>query len=156
MFVIFIKISSDILPRKFYFRIPLVSGGDYPGHHVKVDIKHLTFEEKVEKRSAGSSVQQSAARREFAPSGSARNTRRQTPSAFSTTTSQSGKIVIAKWQNRRTSKKCAFSEKSTCGHQRLTLEPPLPDEQRRSNGAPDGPDGSGNADRRKRGGRLNQ
>ena len=25
--VIFIKISSDILPRKFYFRIPLVSGG---------------------------------------------------------------------------------------------------------------------------------
>ncbi len=28
--VIFIKISSDILPRKFYFRIPLVSGGDYP------------------------------------------------------------------------------------------------------------------------------
>ena len=25
--VIFIKTSSDILPRKFYFRIPLVSGG---------------------------------------------------------------------------------------------------------------------------------
>ncbi len=28
----------------------------------------------------------------------------------------------------------------------VTLEPPLPDEQRRSNGTPDGPDGSGDAD----------
>jgi hypothetical protein len=30
--VIFIKISSDILPRKFYFRIPLVSGGITDGY----------------------------------------------------------------------------------------------------------------------------
>ena len=33
-----------------------------------------------------------------------------------------------------------FVEKRGCGSQSLTLEPPLPDEQRRSNGAPDGRD----------------
>jgi hypothetical protein len=47
-------------------------------------------------------------------------------------------------------KKCIFLEKRGCGYQPLTLEPPLPDEQRRSNGTPDGPDGSGNADRQQR------
>ena len=47
-------------------------------------------------------------------------------------------------------KKCIFSEKRGCGSRAITLEPPLPDEQRRSKGTPDGPDGSGNADRQQR------
>ena len=49
-------------------------------------------------------------------------------------------------KNRVRYKKCIFPEKRGCGHPPLTLEPPLPDEQRRSDGAPDGPDGSGDAE----------
>ena len=39
-----------------------------------------------------------------------------------------------------------FLEKRGCGYLRVTLEPPLPDEQRRSEGTRDGLDGSGDAD----------
>lgn len=52
-------------------------------------------------------------------------------------------------------KNFVFLEKSACGSEPLTLEPPLPDEQRRSNGTPDGPDGSGDADRGRNGKKRN-
>ena len=42
--------------------------------------------------------------------------------------------------------KVTFLVKSACGFFELTLEPPLPDERRRWNGAPDGADGSGDAE----------
>ena len=39
--VFFIGISSFILPRKFYFRTPLISGGDYPTLRLTMPISQL-------------------------------------------------------------------------------------------------------------------
>jgi len=47
-----------------------------------------------------------------------------------------------------------FVRKTACGYVLVGLEPPSPAAQRCTNGAPDGPDGSGDADRRSRGGRI--